>query len=350
MALTPNGARRPVGTSSSQRLLCAVGFVLVVGCAGLLAWRGLARPSSRGKEAASEDPAAARELREQARRLLARRDPDNALRLAGEAVRAAPGRVDGYVLRATILEGMGRLEEARRDLKSAHRLAPSDASITLEALRLTPPFTAYGEMEQLGREAVTAEPNLEDAHRYLATALANNPDPAKWPEACSEYAAAASLTLWDARPLIELGKVEARMGRDADAAGHLERAWRRLHEAPPPNAPSIRPYDLRSQQRATAFWLKQVYQRRRDPRLQEMSLALDRLNRQWEEEKALRQRGQAVPPDWDAKLRLARVALSDGELPMAERLAQEILAARPGDRDAKRVLDAAQAAERRPGS
>src|SRR5262249_33887757 len=157
-----------------------------------------------------------------------------ALKLASEAVHAAPGQASGYVLRARILEGMDRLDEALRDLNAAHRLSPSDLPVTLEALRLMPPFTAYAGMGSLGREAGPAAPNLEDTHRYMATALANNPDRSKWPEACAEYEAAASLTLWDARPLIELGKVEARLGRDDQAMAHLERAWRRLHEPPPP--------------------------------------------------------------------------------------------------------------------
>ena len=122
----------------------------------------------------------------------------------------------------------GVTEESVRDLKSAHRLAPARPEILLGILAKLPPFEASAEMQQLARRAVALAPGSADAHRFLAVALAHDPAPARWDEARDEFLEASRLNILDARALIELGRLEARRGRDAEAAGHLEKAWRRL--------------------------------------------------------------------------------------------------------------------------
>ncbi len=306
---------------------------------GWLAWRAAGRAPASGPR---QGPAVAGRLREQGETALERGDLTAALRLADRCIRAAPVDVSGYLLRASVRERSGQLEAAARDLGTAHRLAPARADIALRLLRILPPSEGYAEMEPVARAAIASAPDSPEAHLHLAVALAHNADPARWVEAVPAFEAAARLNPYDARALIELGKLEARLGRDAAAARHLEEAQRRLARPEVRLLTRMRPFDLRAQQRTVAFWLKQVYQRQRSPRQAAVARELDRLNGRWQEEKELRQRGLAVPPDWEAKRRLAALVLADGDRPLALTLAREILAAFPGDPAAARIAAVAR--------
>lgn len=285
------------------------------------------------------------EDREGARRLYARAQTlrqqgayDEALAVCDQAVKLAPSRVPPYLLRAEILAQVNRYREAERDLRVALRLAPNEVTVLLQFLRLMPPYTSQREMEAIARRAVARAPNNGEAYYYLGLALVNQPDASRWREAEEELRRSSQLAPWMALPLLELGKLYHRQRRLAAAQNALEKAWENLTAPRSPLRSAMTPSELRGQQRSVAFWLHQVYQQRRDPRAATLEQTLERLRRRLEIEEQLQERAHAVPPDTEAQLQLAQIALQDGDALTAARYARAVLRQRPHDARAKKIL------------
>ncbi len=291
-----------------------------------------------------EDRALARRLHEQAGQAAMRGDIDGALVLSDAAVRAAPSRVPPYLLRAQLLERAMRYPEARRDLETAHRLAPREVQITLDLLRMSPPYQYAEQIERLSRDVVRSHPEVPMAHYYLAVALSNSPDARRWDEARREFEAAHRLMPADIRPVIELGKLAARQQRNREATEWLEKAWHMLAPVNPHLSLNLPPREQRAYRQAVAFWLKELYRRQGDRRLARISATLASLNRQVQQLAVVRERARSTPPNWAAKRAAARLALAEVDLPEALGYARQLLSHDPADTEARRI--AAEAAAR----
>ncbi len=296
------------------------------------------RPHTSTKAQPAEDREGAKRLYARAQELMRQGSYEEAIAACDQAVKLAPSRVPPYLLRAEILSQVNRFQEALRDMRTAHRLAPNEVGVMLQFLRLMPPYTSYREMENVVRKAVKRAPDNAEAHYYLGLALVNNPDTKQWREAERELTKSSQLAPWMSLPLTELGKLYVRQRRFGFAETVLEKAWNNLTQKNSPLSASMPPGEMRIQQRNVAFWLHQVYQRLRDPRAKEMGQTLVRLRRRVEEEEQLQTRASAVPPDFDAKLKLAQIALQDGDALTAARYAREVLRQRPNDAQAQRIL------------
>ena len=316
--------------------LCGIAALIAVIC--LTSALSCKRTNTSTKAQPAEDREGAKRLYAQAQELMRQGAYDEAIAACDKAVKLAPSRVPPYLLRAEILSQVNRFQEAVRDMRTAHRLAPNEVSVMLQFLRLMPPYTSYREMEDVARKAVTRAPDNAEAHYYLGLALVNNPDTKQWREAERELTKASQLTPWMSLPLMELGKLYVRQRRFGFAETVLEKAWNNLTQKNSPLSASMPPDEMRVQQRNVAFWLHQVYQRLQDPRAKEMGQTLARLRRRVEEEEQLQTRANAVPPDFGAKLKFAQIALQDGDALTAARYAREVLRQRPNDAEAQRIL------------
>lgn len=332
-------SRRPAGVG-----LRLAGLALWLLCGSISCSRRLAPQQAQPVE----DREGAKRLYAQAQALMRQGAYDEAIAACDQAVQLAPSRVPPYLLRAEILSQVNRFQEAVRDMRTARRLAPNEVGIMLQFLRLLPPYTSYREMEDLARQAVARAPENAEAHYYLGMALVHNPDTKQWREAERELVKASQLAPWMALPLLELGKLYLRQRRFALAQTALEKAWSNLTQKNSPLSAATPPSEMRVQQRNTAFWLHQVYQRQQNPRAQAMGQILQRLRRRVEEEEQLQMRASAVPPDFDAKLTLAQRALQDGDALTAARYAREVLRQRPHDATAQKVLKDANQPHRLP--
>lgn len=313
----------------------AAALLVVIGLTSALSCQ---RIDTSTQSPPAEDRAGAKRLYAQAQELMRQGAYDEALAACDQAVKRAPSRVPPYLLRAEILSQVNRFQEAVRDMRTAHRLAPNEVGVMLQFVRLLPPYTSYREMEDVARKAVARAPESAEAHYYLGLALVNNPDTKQWQEAERELTKASQLAPWMSLPLLELGKLYLRQRRFGPAETALEKAWNNLTQKNSPLSISLPPSEMRVQQRNTAFWLHQAYQRQQNPRAQEMWQILQRLRRRVEEEEQLQMRANAVPPDFDAKLKLAQIALQDGDALTAARYAREVLRQRPHDAEAQRIL------------
>ncbi len=289
-----------------------------------------------------EDRAAAQKYLDEARGHATQGDMRAAIRMADAAVKAAPSSFMPYMVRAKMFAQMMRLREATRDLRTARRVSGGDVQVTLELLTILPPYNSSQEMEQLARHVLDLQPEHPRGHYYLGLALANSPDLARWPEAREPLRRMARAYPSEVPVRIELGKLEARLGNDRGAAEYLGQAWRLLDPARQAENPTGPPPEVRAQRQSAAFWLREVYRRRRDARLPGITRALDQMNRRAEQEAAQRERALAIPPDLEAKLAVARLALADRQPDTTLLYAKQVLAVRPEDPEARQLVEAAE--------
>ncbi|MCS6860527.1 MAG: tetratricopeptide repeat protein [Abditibacteriales bacterium] len=331
--------RRLARHHHATKRCCGIGGLMAVFClTGALSCQ---RATSPSQARPAEDREGAKRFYVQAQALRQQGAYDEALAACDQAVKLAPSRVPPYLLRAEILAEVNRYREAERDLRTALRLAPDEISVLLQFLRLVPPYASPQEKEAVARRAVARAPDNGEAHYYLGLALVNYPDATRWQEAESALRRSSQLAPWMALPLLELGKLYIRQRRFAAAQNALEQAWDNLAAPRSPLRAAMTPSELRGQQRSVAFWLHQVYRRRRDPRAAAIGQVLEKLRRRTEVEEQLQERAHAIPPDPEAQLQLAQMALQDGDARTAARYARAVLNQRPHDAQAQKILQAA---------
>jgi tetratricopeptide (TPR) repeat protein len=133
-----------------------------------LALLDMARADARGAGDASLEAIAATDA---ARVLVAMQRPEPALAALADATRLAPERPEGWLLHATLLRRLDRLDEAQGAIERAAVLAPNDPEVGLEA-GVIAVLDGRDEAARANWESVIAldpeSPFAETARGYLA--------------------------------------------------------------------------------------------------------------------------------------------------------------------------------------
>lgn len=261
---------------------------------------------------------------------------EEALSALQDAIRANPRLPQNYLLRGRLLADSSRSQEALRDFREAHRLRPGEVEVIMMQLRAMPHYGLHSEMELLARKALALNPQLAEAHYFLALALAHAPG-TRPEEQERALRRAAELAPEMELPYLELGKLHFARQELGQARTVLERAWQLLG-----GDQAIQTRTGRESRRKAAFWLFQVYQRSGDLRRgRKMAQSLQRIEQLLREEMGWRTRAHSLPPDLDAHRKLAALALEDGEAYVAARYAQVVLRQEKNDEMAMSILEQA---------
>ena len=148
--------------------------------------------------------------------------PAQALAHLDRAIALSPDAAETHNDRGTVLQRMGRVEEAVRDYREAVRLVPTFATAHSN---LANALLALGHPEEAiatGREAFRLQPDLVEAHYTVALALQS----LGRTEAVDHFNAVLKLRPGFAEAHNQLAIVLQAMGRRDEALGHLREAVR----------------------------------------------------------------------------------------------------------------------------
>jgi tetratricopeptide (TPR) repeat protein len=146
-----------------------------------------------------------------------RRQPDQAVKYACQAIDIRPDSFEAWGTLGSALSGMGRRPEAAAAFKKAYDLAPSDDNAAVAASHYGAAMASLGnraEGEQYLRRAIELDPKLDESHQNLAVLLANS---GRVVDAVAEAEAAVRLGPSSPQNHLTLGVL-------LDQAGQRERA------------------------------------------------------------------------------------------------------------------------------
>jgi len=146
---------------------------------------------------------------------------DEAVRYFTAAIERAPKRTDVRIMRAEVLEALGRTADARRELEELAKADPKSAAPRLRLGRIDLRAGQLTEAEQHLRDAIRVDPKLAEAHEQLAIVLAL--------QGRLEESVATGRTAVELKPDVaaahgNLGTALARMGRLDEAIVEYRRA------------------------------------------------------------------------------------------------------------------------------
>jgi tetratricopeptide (TPR) repeat protein len=200
----------------------------------------------------------AERLLSEAQELFAQKRTQEALEALSKAKEADPSWAQPLLIRAKLLQRVGRYREGWEELQVARRLAPSSPEIVLTLLRNAPPTVPAAEMEALARKAVELMPDSAEVYYYLGYAISLHANPKRYPEAVQAYQRAIQLQPEQILTYLELGRLYHVMGNSQRSIAALEGAWEvsETHWQRLGNEP----LELVRTRRDIAFWLAQAYQ------------------------------------------------------------------------------------------
>ena len=137
------------------------------------------------------------------------------------ALDIAPEDVRNLCTRAALYIGRAKYDQAEADLKRAVKLADRDPDVQVQLGVLFCKRARWREAIEPLRAAIAADPQHAAAHYHLGDAYNAVDD---LPAALGAYERAAQLEPGNARPLMRIGVVLDRLGRNTEAAAAYRRA------------------------------------------------------------------------------------------------------------------------------
>jgi Tfp pilus assembly protein PilF len=148
-------------------------------------------------------------------------DLEGAISELSRALEIAPEDVQNLCARATLYVSRAKYDQAESDLKRAVKLADRDPDVQVQLGVLFCKRARWREAIDPLRAAVAADPHHAAAHYHHGDAYNAVDD---LPAALGAYERAALLEPTNARPLLRIGVVLDRLGRNAEAAAAYRRA------------------------------------------------------------------------------------------------------------------------------
>ncbi len=285
---------------SSRQSLCHARMILICAVVGLAAIAlVLAWPRSRK----ADDVVAAERLCAEATRLAGQSNLTEALKTVELAKEAAPRYGPAWLLSADLLERASKDEEALAELRAGHMLLQRDAAISLALLRHLPPYAPLSETEPLARQAIAQSPGSAMPRYFLARAIINSHNSARYAEAQAELRQAAGFAPRQTKIHLEMARLQILDNKESEAAASLETAMAlttaNLRDGTTSPAASL------EERRIAASWLVPVYAKLgREKEARDMKTLAARLSESLREIQTLQARASASPPDPNAATRL----------------------------------------------